>query len=77
MTIRVVTLFEDHFRAAMSAPWYIDFDSKPRVTAAGVEFFREWLREYEERLKRLPPEQLKKHIPFVRAARSFWTKRLP
>lgn len=77
VTMRVVTLFEDHFRAAMSAPWYIDFDSKPRVTTKGVEFFRSWLGEYEERLKRLPPDELKKHVPFVRAARSFWTQRLP
>ena len=75
VTIRVVTLYEDHFRAAMSAPWYIDFDSKPRVTTDGVDFFRQWLREYEERLKRLPPEEMKRHIPYVRAARTFWAKR--
>ena len=32
VTIRVVTLYEDHFRAAMSAPWYIEFEGQPRVT---------------------------------------------
>lgn len=77
VTMRVMTLHEDHFRAAMSAPWYVDFDSKPRVTTKGVEFFRRWLREYEQRLKRLPPEEIKRHIPYVRAARSFWTRQLP
>ncbi len=61
----------------MSAPWYIDFDSKPRVTAEGVDFFRTWLGEYEERLKRLPPEEMKRHVPYVRAARTFWTKQAP
>jgi hypothetical protein len=75
VTIRVVTLFEDHFRAAMSAPWYIDFDSQPRMTSKGVDFFRSWLAEYETRLKRLPPEQLARHVPFVRSARSFWAAR--
>ncbi|MCG8651800.1 MAG: hypothetical protein MI861_18310, partial [Pirellulales bacterium] len=72
VTIRVVTLYEDHFRAAMSAPWYIDFDSQRRITTTGVEFFREWLSEYETRLRRLPPDQLQRHVPFVRAARKFW-----
>jgi hypothetical protein len=72
VTIRVVTLHEDHFRAAMSAPWYIDFDSQPRVTAEGVDFFRRWLSEYEQRLRRLPPDQLSRHVPYIRAARTFW-----
>lgn len=75
VTIRVVTLFEDHFRAAMSAPWYIEFDGQPRVTAKSVEFFRDWLAEYESRLARLPPNELRRHVPFVRGARSFWSKR--
>jgi len=74
VTMRVVTLYEDHFRAAMSAPWYIDFDSKPRVTSEGVAFFQRWLADYEQRLKRLPPAELKRHVPFVRAARAFWAK---
>ena len=75
VTIRVVTLYEDHFRAAMSAPWYIEFDGVPRINDESVEFFRRWLREYEQRLKRLPPEQLRRHVPFIRAAREFWSRR--
>lgn len=77
VTMRVVTLYEDHFRAAMSAPWYIDFDGKPRVTERGVAFFQKWLSEYEERLKQLPSDELKRHVPYVRAARAFWAGRLP
>jgi hypothetical protein len=30
--VRVVTLHEDHFRAAISAPWYIRFDDTPRIS---------------------------------------------
>lgn len=73
--IRVVTLFDDHYRAAISAPWYVEFDDKPRVTAQSVEFFKNWLSEYEQRLKRLPPDQLMRQVPFVRAARAFWADR--
>ncbi|MGB1708067.1 MAG: hypothetical protein ACPHF4_09605 [Rubripirellula sp.] len=72
VTIRVVTLYEDHFRAAMSAPWYIEFEGQPRVTRKSVEFFRRWLTDYEARLKRLPADELQRHVPFVRAARQFW-----
>lgn len=75
VTMRVVTLYEDHFRAAMSAPWYIEFDGKPRVTAEAVDFFRLWLGDYEQRLKQLPPDELARHVPFVRAARTFWAER--
>ena len=75
VTVRVVTLHEDHFRAALSAPWYIDFDSRPRITSPAIDFFRQWLSDYETRLKRLPPAQLARHVPFVRSARSFWAAR--
>ena len=75
VTIRVVTLYEDHFRAAMSAPWYIEFEGQPRVTQKSVEFFRRWLADYEDRLKRLPAVELQRHVPFVRAARKFWTRK--
>ena len=75
VTIRVVTLYEDHFRAAMSAPWYIDFDNQPRVNPEAVQFFRDWLADYEKRLKRLPADRLAPHIPFIRAARKFWAER--
>jgi hypothetical protein len=72
--IRVLTLHEEHYRAAISAPWYIEFDGKRRVADASVQFFRDWLAAYEERLKRLPPEQLESYVPFIRAARRFWNR---
>lgn len=72
VTIRVVTLFEDHFRAAMSAPWYVEFDGTPRVTSESVNFFRSWLSDYEDQLKKLPSNEMKPHIPFVKAARAYW-----
>jgi hypothetical protein len=75
VTFRVVTLHEDHFRAAMTAPWYIEFHGRPRVTKASVAFFQQWLAEYEQRLRQGSPEELQQQAPFVRAARLFWTRR--
>ena len=76
VTIRVVTLFEDHFRAATSAPWYIEFPGGPRVTASSISFFQQWLGEYEQRLRRLPPDEVKRHAPFIRAARQYWSRKI-
>ena len=75
VVIRVITLHEDHYRAAVSAPWYIEFDGQPRVARRSVEFFQQWLSDYESRLKRLPRAELQKHVPFVKAARKFWDER--
>ncbi|MDG2222112.1 MAG: hypothetical protein P8L85_12085 [Rubripirellula sp.] len=76
VTIRVVTLVEDHFRAASTAPWYIDFDYQPRIKRTAVEFFQRWLSDYEQKLKQMPPQQMQAHVPFVRSARNFWSERL-
>jgi hypothetical protein len=77
VTIRVMTLYEDHFRAATSAPWYIEFDGRRRVTPEAVKFFQDWLAEYEQRLKQLPKAEIKRHAPYVRRARRFWNERTP
>ena len=72
--IRVATLHEDHFRAALTAPWYIEFDSKPRINRRSVEFFQKWQAEYEMRLKQLSPQEIQRHAPFVIASREFWNR---
>lgn len=74
--VRVVTQFEEHYRAAISAPWFIDFDHSPRISKSAVEFFGQWLTDYETELKKLPPERLAPHIKPVRTARGFWRQRL-
>ncbi len=74
--VRVVTEYEDHFRAAMSAPWYIHFDDTPRISRKAVEFFGKWLGDCETELKKLPTQRLAPHIEPVKIARVFWQQRL-
>ncbi|MBB3207594.1 hypothetical protein FHS27_003419 [Rhodopirellula rubra] len=74
--IRVVTLHEDHFRAATTAPWYFEVDGERRVSRGGVEFFQKWLADYEEHLRSRRDLDLAKYAPFIRAARTFWQSRL-
>lgn len=73
--IRVMTQHGEHYRAALTAPWWIEFDGRRRVAPESLQFFREWLSEYEERLKQLPAEQLAGYVPFIQAARRFWSDR--
>ncbi|MCO8121445.1 hypothetical protein NHH03_06830 [Stieleria sp. TO1_6] len=73
--IRVMTLYEDHYRAAVTAPWWIEFDGRRRVSPESVSFFRDWLGDYEQRLLKLPPDELARYVPFIQAARRFWNQR--
>ena len=73
--IRVVTLHEDHYRAAEPRRG-TSISITNRVSAKRAsKFFQQWLAEYEDRLKRLPPAELQRHIPYVRAARKFWAQK--
>jgi len=74
--VRVVTAHEDHYRLATSAPWFIEFESKPRISREAVNFFGKWLIDAEQRLRRLPANEIAKHVPAVTTARRFWTQRL-
>lgn len=75
VAIRVMTKYESHYRAAISAPWFVVFDGTPRISSRGVAFFNEWLAEREQMLREASPEMLKRHVPYVRAARQFWQQR--
>ncbi|QDT11644.1 hypothetical protein [Stieleria marina] len=73
--MRVITLYEDHYRAAISAPWYIDFDDQRRVSKTSVDFFQQWLADYETQLKKHSADSLQAHAPYIRAARQFWQQK--
>ncbi len=73
--VRVVTQFADHYRMAMTAPWYFDVDQTPRVSGEAVSFFERWLEDCESQLKQLPSDEISKHSPQVLQARRFWKER--
>jgi hypothetical protein len=74
--VRVVTQHESHYRMATSAPWYFEFDGKRRISRTAVQFFGQWLKDCETELKKLPRDELGKHISGVTQARKFWGERL-
>ncbi len=70
--VQVVTQHDEHLRAAISAPWYIQFDGTPRVSRAAVDFFVDWLRDTEQWIRQQSPKEIARNAPHVRAARTFW-----
>lgn len=74
--IRVVTLHEGHFRAAMSAPWYFEVGGERRISKRSAKFFRDWLSDYETKLKSDRTLGLSLYAPFIRSARQFWDSRV-
>ena len=43
LVLRVVTSYEDSYRLATTAPFYFEFDGKPRIAKEAVGLFQEWL----------------------------------
>ncbi len=73
--IRVRCEVPDTYRMAISAPWYVDFDGKPRVSLAAVKFFQKWLDARAAMLeadKTLDPERVAQEVA---RARDFWNRR--
>ncbi len=76
MSVRVMTKYADHYRGALTAPWYIVFDNQPRISRRAVEFFQSWLAQRESMLAETPAAIRKLHAPYVQLARRFWQAQL-
>lgn len=73
--VRVVTKHANHYRFAMSSPWYIHASGKKRITPAAVAFWQAWLKDYETRLT-ANPKELAEEARYIGATRKFWSRRL-
>ena len=71
LVIRVVTAQEDGYRYASTAPFYFEFEGKPRVSKKSVEFFQGWLERSIEAIDR-DDEQRLHYADRKESARQFW-----
>ncbi len=74
--MRVVTDVEDHWRAAVTSPWWIDVEGQPRISRQACLFFQQWLEERIAQLAKGNPASITAATPYVKAARAFWKQRL-
>jgi hypothetical protein len=72
---RVVTRQVDHWRVAISSPWWIDVGGQPRISRKACDFFSTWLEERATMLGKSDAATQAAAAPFLRAARSFWHAR--
>jgi hypothetical protein len=74
LVIRVVTAHEKGYRLATTAPFYFEFDGKPRVSRRAVGFFEDWLAKSKAAIAAIPTE-LEHMTPWIGDAEQFWKLR--
>lgn len=74
LVIRVITAHEKGYRLATTAPFYFEFDGKPRVSRRAVDFFEDWLAKSKAAIAAVPKE-LEKMRPWIADAEQFWRLR--
>lgn len=75
LVVRVVTAHEKGYRLATTAPFYFEFDGKPRISKKSVEFFLQWLENAKADIRR--DENLAKNYEEeLDRAQTYWQSRL-
>lgn len=75
LVVRVVTAHEKGYRLATTAPFYFEFDGKPRISKKAVEFFLTWLLNAKKDIQQDDQIALK-YADELDRAQSFWQERL-
>ncbi|MCY2978498.1 MAG: CehA/McbA family metallohydrolase [Planctomycetota bacterium] len=73
LVIRVITAHEKGYRLATTAPFYFEFDGKPRVSRRAVDFFEDWLAKSKAAIAAVPKE-LEQMRPWIADAEQFWKR---
>jgi hypothetical protein len=64
------------FRFALSAPWYVAIDDKPRTGRTSAQFFLDWVEERAASLKIADAAERTVAEEQIAAARKFWRKKV-
>ena len=70
--IRAIANHPKTVRLAMTGPYYVRFDGRPRISRKSAQFFLDWLTERARRLPRKPESEFRETIAEFRKARDFW-----
>jgi len=75
LLVRVVTQYEESYRMATTAPYYIQFDGQSRISARACQMFLEWLDATIATQQKTHPERARNSTQFYSATRDFWLQR--
>ncbi|MEN6498680.1 MAG: hypothetical protein ABFD16_30615 [Thermoguttaceae bacterium] len=70
--VRAVTDLQQTYRFAMTGPYFVEFDEKPRISKRSVQFFLDWVYERARQIKLDDADQQREVLKYHREARDFW-----
>jgi hypothetical protein len=77
MMIRAVCDNPKALRYATTAPYYVEFDGKPRISRRSCEFFVDWtMQRVADLEKNLKPSEHERVLRYHRAAQKYWNQKL-
>ncbi|MBW3595962.1 MAG: CehA/McbA family metallohydrolase [Planctomycetes bacterium] len=76
MLIRAVANHEKTYRFALTGPYYVEFDSQPRISKESAQFFLDWANERAGQIRLDDPEKQRQVMQFHNAAVRFWQERV-
>ncbi|MFN7733840.1 MAG: hypothetical protein ACK5OB_18225 [Pirellula sp.] len=75
LVIRVITEHDAGYRMASTAPFYYEFNEKPRISRRACEFFQTWLQRSEARIL-ADAGTADAYRELLESANRFWEERL-
>jgi hypothetical protein len=72
--LRAVAEIGDTYRFAMTAPYFVEFGNKPRISKKAAQFFLDWVYERAKQIHIDDPSKRKEVMEFHRKARDYWQK---
>jgi hypothetical protein len=70
--LRAVGETSDTYRFAMTGPYYVEFDGKPRISKKSAQFFLDWVYERARQIQIDDPQKRQEVMEYHRKARDFW-----
>jgi hypothetical protein len=70
--VRAVTDIQPTYRFAMTGPYFVEIDEKPRISKHSAQFFVDWVYERARQIKLDNPDQRREVVEYHRQARDFW-----
>jgi len=70
--LRVVGEAPETYRFAMTAPFFVEFGGKQRISRKSAQFFLDWVYERARQIQIADPQQRREVLEYHRKARDFW-----
>jgi hypothetical protein len=70
--LRAVNDLNNTYRFAMTAPWYVEFGGKRRISKQAAQFFLDWVYERARQIKIDDAGQRREVLQYHRKARDYW-----